>query len=63
MAAVPERSLIPSFEEARHVVEEHASHLPPRSKELLKLLDSDEKVVSHPAAAFASQLVINSRAA
>ena len=51
MAAVPEPSLIPSFEDARHVVEEHGSHLRPRSKELLELLDCAGRILAEPVAA------------
>ncbi len=40
MAALPEPSLILSFEEARHLVERHAAALHPRGKELVDLLDS-----------------------
>ena len=40
MAAVPEPTLILSFEEARHVVEDHAALLRPRGKELVELLDA-----------------------
>ena len=39
MAAVPEPSLILSFEEARHLVEAHAAQLRPRGKELVELLE------------------------
>ncbi len=39
MAALPEPSLILSFEEARHLVERHAAALHPRGKELTELLD------------------------
>jgi molybdopterin molybdotransferase len=39
MAALPEPSLILSFEEARHLVEHHAATLHPRGKELVDLLD------------------------
>ena len=39
MAAVPEPSLILSFEEARHLVEDHAARLRPRGKELVELLE------------------------
>ena len=38
MAALPEPSLLLSFEEARHLVDEHATRLQPRGKELLELL-------------------------
>ncbi|PYX02349.1 MAG: hypothetical protein DMG85_21610, partial [Acidobacteria bacterium] len=51
MAAVPEPSLILSFEEARHLVEGHASRLRPRGKELLELLDSAGLVLAEPVAA------------
>ena len=40
MAAVPEPSLILSFEEARHLVEDHAAPLRPRGKELVELLEA-----------------------
>ena len=40
MAAVPEPSLILSFAEARHLVEDHAEHLRPRGKELVELLEA-----------------------
>src|SRR5579862_9146063 len=40
MAALPEPSLILSFEDARHLVEEHAAHLRPRGKELVELLEA-----------------------
>src|SRR5438552_19038933 len=51
MAAVPEPSLILSFEEARHLVEGHASRLRPRSNELLELLDSAGLILAEPVAA------------
>lgn len=51
MAAVPEPSLILSFEEARHLVEEHAARLRPRGKELLDLLDSPGRVLAEPVSA------------
>jgi molybdopterin molybdotransferase len=51
MAAMPEPSPIVSFEEARHVVEGHASRLRPRSKELLELLDSAGRILAEPVAA------------
>ncbi|HXZ39943.1 MAG TPA: gephyrin-like molybdotransferase Glp [Terriglobales bacterium] len=37
-----------SFEDARHTVEEHASHLRPRGKELLELLDAVGLVLAEP---------------
>ena len=40
MAAVPEPSLLLSFEDARHLVEHHAATLHPRGKELVELLDA-----------------------
>jgi len=40
MAAVPEPSLILSFEDARHLVEDHAVPLRPRGKELVELLEA-----------------------
>jgi molybdopterin molybdotransferase len=40
MAAVPEPSLVLSFEDARHLVEDHAAGLRPRGKELVELLEA-----------------------
>lgn len=40
-----------SFEDARHAVEEHASHLRPRGKELLELLDSVGCILAEPVLA------------
>jgi molybdopterin molybdotransferase len=40
-----------SFEQARHVVEEHAATLRPRGKELVELLDSLGQVVAEPVMA------------
>ncbi|HVO82365.1 MAG TPA: gephyrin-like molybdotransferase Glp [Terriglobales bacterium] len=51
MAAQPEPSLILSFEDARHLVEEHAARLRPRGKELVELLDSAGQVLAEPVAA------------
>ena len=51
MAAVPEPSLILSFEDARHIVEGHASRLRPQGKELLELLDSAGRILAEPVAA------------
>jgi molybdopterin molybdotransferase len=50
MAAVPEPTLILSFEEARHLVERHAAALRPRGKELVELLDGvgDGQVLAEP---------------
>jgi molybdopterin molybdotransferase len=49
MPATP--STVLSFEDARHVVEEHASHLRPSGKELVELLDSVGLVLAEPIAA------------
>jgi molybdopterin molybdotransferase len=48
MAAVPEPSLILSFEEARHLVEAHAAQLRPRGKELTELLEAAGQVLAEP---------------
>ena len=48
MAALPEPSLILSFEEARHLVEDHAAHLRPRGKELVELLEAAGQVLAEP---------------
>jgi molybdopterin molybdotransferase len=47
--AAPEK--IVSFEEARHTVEQHASQLRPRGKELLELLDSIGLILAEPVLA------------
>jgi molybdopterin molybdotransferase len=44
----PQTTVILSFEEARHVVEEHASRLKPRGRELLSLLDAAGRVLAEP---------------
>ena len=51
MAADPREPVIPSFEEARHLVEEHAERLRPRSKELVDLLDSGGRILAENVAA------------
>src|SRR6266478_944376 len=53
MAAIPEPSLILSFEEARHLVEHHAAALHPRGKELVDLLEgtSAGQVLAEPVLA------------
>ena len=51
MAAMPEPSLILSFEEARHLVEHHAAPLHPRGKELVELLESAGLVLAEPVIA------------
>jgi molybdopterin molybdotransferase len=48
MAALPELSLILSFEEARHLVEAHAGRLHPHGKELVELLESTGQVLAEP---------------
>jgi molybdopterin molybdotransferase len=48
MAAQPEHASILSFEEARGVVEDHASRLRPRGRELLDLLDAQGRVLAEP---------------
>src|SRR5713226_2778425 len=53
MAAIPEPSLILSFEKARHLVEHHAAALHPRGKELVDLLEgtSAGQVLAEPVLA------------
>ena len=51
MATAPEQSQILTFEQARAVVEEHASGLRPHGKELLELLDSAGRVLAEPVLA------------
>jgi molybdopterin molybdotransferase len=46
MAAQPEQASLLSFEEARAVVEDHASRLRPKGKELLGLLDAQGRVLA-----------------
>ncbi len=48
MAALPEPSLILSFEEARHLVEAHAAQLRPRGKELVELLEAAGQILAEP---------------
>ena len=48
MAAKPEQPSILSFEEARALVEDHASRLHPKGKELLGLLDAQGRVLAEP---------------
>jgi molybdopterin molybdotransferase len=48
MAAVPEPSLILSFEDARHLVEVHAKPLRPGGKELVELLETAGQVLAEP---------------
>jgi molybdopterin molybdotransferase len=44
-------AVILSFEQARHVVEEHAATLRPRGKELVELLDSQGQILAEPVVA------------
>ncbi len=46
--STPVSAPILSFEQARHVVEEHAATLRPRGKELVELLDSPGQVLAEP---------------
>jgi molybdopterin molybdotransferase len=48
MAAYPEQQTVLTFEEARRVVEEHASGLRPRGRELLGLLDASGRILAEP---------------
>jgi molybdopterin molybdotransferase len=48
MAAQPEQASILSFEEARAVVEDHASRLRPKGRELLGLLNAQGRVLAEP---------------
>jgi hypothetical protein len=41
-------SLILSFEDARHLVEEHAANLRPRGKELVEFLEGAGQVLAEP---------------
>lgn len=48
MAAQPEQASILSFEEARHIVEEHALRVRPTGRELLGLLEAQTRVLAEP---------------
>ena len=48
MAAQPQTAGILTFEEARHVVEEHASGVQPHGRELLSILDALGRVLAEP---------------
>jgi len=48
---MPSTPTILSFEQARHVVEEHAATLRPRGKELMELLDSPGQILAEPVLA------------
>jgi molybdopterin molybdotransferase len=51
MPSTPTSATILSFEQARHVVEEHAATLRPRGKELVELLDSSGQILAEPVLA------------
>jgi len=51
MAAAPDSAAILTFEDARHLVEEHARRLRPRGKQLVGLLDSLGHVLAETVAA------------
>jgi len=51
MAAPPTQSLVLAFEEARRVVEDHASRLIPRTNETVPLLQAAGRVLAEPIAA------------
>ena len=51
MAALPDSNLLPSFEEARQLVEQHAAKVRPGGKELVELLDSSGFVLAEPVIA------------
>jgi molybdopterin molybdotransferase len=48
MSSAPNPSLVLSFEEARQIVEEHATGLRPRGRELLSLLAATGRVLAEP---------------
>jgi molybdopterin molybdotransferase len=48
---MPTSAAILTFEQARHVVEEHAATLRPRGKELVELLDSPSQILAEPVLA------------
>jgi molybdopterin molybdotransferase len=48
MAAQPEHASILSFEEARALVEDHASRLRPKGRELLGILDAQGRALAEP---------------
>jgi molybdopterin molybdotransferase len=51
MSSAPNSATLLSFEQARHVVEEHAATLRPRGKELVELLDSPGQILAEPVLA------------
>src|SRR3954468_18018241 len=48
MAAQPQQASILSFEEARALVDDHASLLQPKGRELLGILDAQGRVLAEP---------------
>jgi molybdopterin molybdotransferase len=51
MANTPTQSLVLTFEDARRVVEEHASHASPRETEIVALLSAARRVLAEPIVA------------
>ncbi|MGA8200275.1 MAG: gephyrin-like molybdotransferase Glp [Candidatus Sulfotelmatobacter sp.] len=51
MAAPPTQSLVLSFEEARRMVEDHASHLSPGARETVDLLHAAGRILAEPISA------------
>jgi molybdopterin molybdotransferase len=51
MPTTPTSTTILTFEQARHTVEEHATTLRPRGKELVELLDSPGQILAEPVLA------------
>ncbi|MGC2646333.1 MAG: hypothetical protein WA261_08645, partial [Candidatus Sulfotelmatobacter sp.] len=51
MAAPPTQSLVLSFEEARRMVEDHASHLSPDGHETVDLLHAVGRILAEPISA------------
>jgi len=51
MAAAPDRPTILSFEDARHLVEQHAAALPPGEAERVPLLEAAGRVLAQPVLA------------
>src|SRR5580698_3273527 len=48
MAVAPQPPMVLSFEDARHLVEEHAAGLRPRGRELVELLESAGSILAEP---------------
>ena len=51
MPAPPTQSLVPNFEEARRVVEHHASKIPPPNTETVNLLQAAGRILAEPVTA------------